>query len=88
MGPTTRDLIRSSASERAKAAVDCQSQSCHVAGGTGLPERMFRTLKHKVVLSLFHLTVAKRKARRMQMYIQPISNSHQFRLSLALAGSK
>ena len=87
MGPTTRDLIRSSAAERAKAAVDCQSQSCHVAGGKGV-QFVFRTLKHQVVLSLFHLTVARRKARRMQMYIQPMSNSHQFLLSRALAGSR
>ena len=53
MGPTTRDLIRSSAAERARAAVDCQSQSCHVAGGKGV-QFVFRTLKHRVVLSLFH----------------------------------
>jgi len=32
--------------------------------------------------------VANRKALRMQMYIQPTSNSHQFRLSRALAGSR
>ena len=35
-----------------------------------------------------YFTVANRKALRMQMYIQPMSNSHQFRLRRALAGSK
>ena len=35
-----------------------------------------------------YFTVAKRKARRMQMYIHPISNSHQVLERRALAGAR